>query len=227
MKNKKMNKVIYICIISVFCMFFLSNFNITNASSSKFEHAYFKMFLENIDSESTYKIQFSMEDSFTSDKHYEILTIFYNNGKVLDVTKKDCGVYSYSSDYAENHEYSVVEKTKIQKDGNIVVLLIDDLNGSEIGHYNTLTIFKDDTEILKFKDNDDFCDKSLTYCNDDYNVYTYRNIKIDLNQNKAEVLRKSNAEILISNNKIPIIILTFILLVIIIVINKKKYKVKT
>lgn len=229
MKMIKERNYIYVCII-FFYICFLFNFNIVNASTAKYAHAYSKIFLENIDSESTYKIQFSMEDSFTSDEHYEILTISYKNGKILDVVKKDCGLlYSYSNNYHENHEYDIAEKTKVQKDGNIIVLSIEDLNGNEIGTYNTLTIFKNDVEILKFKDDDYFCDRSLTTCNDDYNVYTYSNIKIDLNQNKVEVLRENKVETLTKNNTMPIIIFTFILLIIImilIVIKRKKYKAK-
>ncbi len=82
---------------------------------------------------------------------------------------------------------------------------------------------------MKFKDDDYFCDRSLTTCNDDYNVYTYSNIKIDLNQNKVEVLRENKVETLTKNNTMPIIIFTFILLIIIIiliVIKRKKYKAK-
>lgn len=227
-KMIKGRNYIYVCIIFIYICF-LFNFNIVKASTAKYRHAYSKILLENIDFESTYKIQFSMEDSFTSDEHYEILTISYKSGNILDAIKKDCGLYSYSNNYDENHEYDIAEKTKFQKDGNIIVLSIEDLNEDEIGTYNTLTIFKNDVEILKFRDDDYFCDRSLTTCNDDYNVYTYSNIKIDLNQNKVEVLRENKVETLIKNNTMSIIIFTFILLIIIIiliVIKRKKYKAK-
>lgn len=63
----------------------------------------------------------------------------------------------------------------MEENDNVLILSINNLVGGEYRTYNTIRIFENDLEILKFSDN--------------YYIYSYTNVKNDFQKNEVKVLR--------------------------------------